>query len=260
MAARAMWKGVIQLPGASLPVKLYSAVQDRTVHFNIVDDRSMQRVKQRMVNPETNEEVPATEIRKGYQSAPGEFVMLDETELKELIPPASRDITVSQFVKPATLAPQWYSRPYYLGPDQSSKQYFALSRALQEEEVEGIAHWVMRNKRYLGLLRTNGDYLMLISLRYADEVLAAKELPAPEGKTLDDRELKMAQQLIEALKGEFEPTQFNDEYRERVRELVEAKAAGHKPRLETIKKPKTTESLADALEASLRAARKSAAA
>lgn len=259
MAARAMWKGVVQLDGISLPVKLYSAVQDRTVHFNIVDDRNMHRVRQSMVNSETQKEVPPAEIRKGYPVAPGEFVVLNAAELVEIRPKASRDIEITQFVKNATLPPQWFNRPYYLGPDQSSKPYFALAKALNEQQSEGVAHWVMRNKRYIGVLRAEGDYLMLISLRYADEILVAKDLPAPSGRDLDTREVKMAQQLIEALKGEFDPQQFTDEYRQRVVELVEAKAAGHKPRLKALPKPKTTESLTDALEASLRAAKRSAA-
>jgi DNA end-binding protein Ku len=253
-----MWKGVIQMEGASLPVKLYSAVEDRTVHFHIVDDRTMQRVRQRMVNPDTNEEVPAEKIRKGYEAGPGEYVLLTDKELAALNPPASRDITISEFVKASTLAPQWYNRPYYLGPDHSRKEYFALARALAEEGAAAIAHWVMRNKRYNGLLRAEGDYLMLITLRFAEEVLAARDLPSPEGRALDEREVKMAGQLIETLKGEFDPQQFKDEYRQRVVELVQAKAAGHKPRLKALPKRKPTESLADALQASLKAKRSAA--
>jgi DNA end-binding protein Ku len=254
-----MWKGSVQISGASLPVKLYSAVQDRTVHFNIVDDRSMHRVRQSMVNSETQEEVPPAEIRKGYEAAPGEFVILNQEELEKTRPKASRDIEVEQFVKPEVLAPQWFSRPYYLGPDGSNNEYFALAKALADEGVEGLAHWVMRNKRYIGVLRPEGDYLMLVSMRFADEILTARDLPAPSGRDLDAREVKMAQQLIEALKGEFDPKQFNDEYRERVLDLVKAKAAGKKPKLKALPKPKKTESIADALEASLRAAKRTAA-
>jgi len=259
MAARAMWKGTVQIEGASLPVKLYSAVQDRAVHFNILDDRSMQRVRQSMVNSETQKEVPPAEIRKGYEAGPGEFVILKPDELAEVRPKPSRDIEVTQFVKTATLPPQWFSRPYYLGPDRSDKQYFALAKALAEQEAEGIAQWVMRNKRYIGVLRPEGDYLMLISMHYADEILTAQELPAPSGRDLDAREVKMAQQLVEALKGEFDPQQFNDEYRLRVAELVKQKAAGRKPKLKALPKAKPVESLTDALEASLRAAKRSAA-
>ncbi|MBL8211570.1 MAG: Ku protein [Bryobacterales bacterium] len=260
MAARAMWKGVLQIEGESLPVKLYSAVQDRTVHFNIVDDRSMQRVKQQMVNPENDKPVEPAAIRKGYEAGPGEYVLLNEEELASLIPPASRDIEIVQFVKPATLAPQWFNRPYYLGPDDNSSDYFALAKAMAEEEVDAFARWVMRNKRYQGILHAEGDYLMLITVRHAEEVLGAKELaPGAETRALDKREVSMARQLVEALQGEFDPLQFNDAYRQRVQELVEAKAAGEKPRLAKMPKKKTVESLADALEASLRAAKRSAA-
>jgi DNA end-binding protein Ku len=261
MAARAMWKGVLRIEGESLPVKLYSAVQDRTVHFNIVDDRSLQRVRQQMVNPDTEKPVEPAAIRKGYEAAPGEYVVLNDEELASLVPPPSRDIEVVHFVPPAALAPQWFNRPYYLGPDDDNAGYFALAKAMAEEQVDAFARWVMRNKRYQGILHAEGDYLMLVTVRHAEEVLAAKDLaPSAEARSLDKRETLMARQLIEALQGEFDPMQFNDEYRQRVQELVDAKAAGETPRLAQMPNKKPTESLTDALEASLRAAQKRSAA
>ena len=260
MAARAMWKGTLHVDGTTVPVKLYSAVEDRSVRFNILDDRSMERVRQRMVRPDSSEEVNPAEIRRGYQAAPDQIVIVGQNELAALVPPESRDIHITQFMAQGGLPPQWFVRPYFLGPDNSAKKYFALAKALAEEKVQALVAWVMRKKRYNGLLYAEGDHLMLISLRFAEEVVAARNLPQADKHVLDSRELKMAEQLIEALAGEFDPAQFKDDYRERVLEFIEQKAAGNKPRLKMRPRQKPTESIADALEASLRAARKSTAA
>ena len=117
MAARAIWKGDLKLGSTSVPVKLYSAVQDQTVRFHILDVKSKHRVKQHMVDAESGEEVPNEEIQKGFEVDPGTFVILDEKELASLEPEASRAIKVEQFVPPKEIPPEYYDRPYYLGPD-----------------------------------------------------------------------------------------------------------------------------------------------
>src|SRR3982751_3048489 len=136
MAARAIWKGQLKLGTTKVPVKLYSAVQDRTVRFNVLDDRAKKRVKQHMVDPDNGEEVAAEEIRKGYEIEPGKYVILTEEDLEKLEPPPSRDIEILEFVPQAKISQQWYERPYYLGPDGDVKDYFALAEALQKTESE----------------------------------------------------------------------------------------------------------------------------
>ena len=116
---------------------------------------------------------------------------------------------------------------------------------------EGVARWVMRKQPYVGALRADGDYLMLDTLRHAEEVLSAKDLPRPAGRAPDKKELSMAKQLVELLKGEFDPKEFKDEYRERVMEFVEKKAKGHKPRLHLVKSKKKTTSLDKVLSKSI---------
>src|SRR6185436_8347594 len=117
MAARAIWAGNLKLGSTGLPVKLYSAVQDHSIHFHILDAKTKSRVKQHMVNPETGEEVAAKDIRKGYEVEPGTFVLLDKDELSELEPKASRDIEITRFVPAGHISHLWYDRPYYLGPN-----------------------------------------------------------------------------------------------------------------------------------------------
>lgn len=240
MAARAIWKGNLKLNSTKIPVKLYSAVQDRTVRFHILDDKAKMRVKQHMIDPDNGDEVPSEEIRKGFEVEPGTFVVLEEEDLESLVPEASRDIEVKKFVAQDAIPPEYYNRPYYLGPDGDQTAYFALAEALGNKEKEGIAQWVMRKQAYVGALRAEGDYLLLCTLRSAEEVLSAKDLPKPSGRAPDKRELAMAKQLIELLEGEFDPKEYKDQYRKRVMEFVEKKAKGHKPRLKLVKsKPKT---------------------
>jgi DNA end-binding protein Ku len=197
------------------------------------------RVKQQMVE-EGGEVVSREEIRKGYEVEPGTFVVIEDKELEQLKPDESRDITAMRFVPQSEVSNDWYERPYYLGPDDqdSEEEYFALVDALQNRAVLGIVRWSMRGKAYVGALTTDGGYLMLIKMRYAEEVIV-RGLTAPSGPALDEKELRMANELVSALAGHFEPHEFRDEYRERVLTFVEAKARGKHPRLPALKEKET---------------------
>lgn len=253
MGARAIWKAHICFGAVDVPVKLYSAVQDRAVHFRLLDARRHEPVKQHMVDPDTGDVVDSAEIRRAYQTDEGQLVILDEEDLAKATPEPSREIRVTHFVPPEQITHQWYDRPYFLGPDQDDDAYFALARALEKRGLQGVARWVMRNKEYAGALRSEGGYLMLITLRHAGEVVPASALPAPTGRALDEREIGMAKQLIAAMEDEFDIAAFHDEYRQRVLELVEAKAAGKVVRFPRAERRQTETSLADVLQASLAA-------
>jgi len=256
MVARAIWKGDLKLGSTRLAVKLYSAVQDQTVRFHILDVKSKHRVKQHMVEAESGDEVPNEEIQKGFEVEPGTFVILDEKELASLEPEASREITVEQFVPPKEIPPEYYDRPYYLGPDGDAEKYFALAEALKNQEKEAVVRWVMRKQPYVGAIRANEDHLVLYTLRNTEEVLSAKNLPHPAGRAPDKKELNMAKQLVELLKGEFDPKDYKNEYRARVMEFVEKKAKGHKPKLHLVKTKRKTTSLNSVLTKSIAALKK----
>ena len=251
MAARAIWKGQIKIGTAKIPVKLYSAITDQTVRFHILEDKHRTRVKQHMVTQEGGDEVPGEQIQKGYEVEPGKFVILSEKDLDSLNPEPSREIEISEFISPEKISQQYYERPYYLGPDGDVKDYFALADALSKRESEGIAHWVMRNKPYFGALRADNGYLLLYTLRPADEVISAAELPKPLGREPSKKEVEMAKHLISLLEGEFKPADYKDEYRKRVTEFVERKAKGHAPRLSSVKSKRKTTSLDSALAKSI---------
>lgn len=256
MSARAMWKGKLKIGATRVPVDLYAAVVDRTVHFHILEEKTMTPVKQHMVNPATGKEVPSEDIRKGYEVEPGIFVVLTEKELARFEPKPSRDIDVTEFVPPDHISQQWYDRPYYLAPDGDSSAYFALAEALKKKQKIGIARWVMRKNAYLGALCVEGDYLMLVTLRHAEEVVLANDLPEPKGRALEKKELNMASQLVELLEGEFDPADFKDEYRERVMTFIESKAKGKKPKLSAVRTKRATASLGSALSKSINALKK----
>jgi DNA end-binding protein Ku len=256
MAGRAIWKGELKIGSAKTPVKLYAAVADRTVRFHLLDDKHLMRVKQHMVDPDSSEEVTNEEARKGYEIEPGKFVILTDEDLQSLEPKPSRDIDVSEFVPPDSINQQWYERPYYLGPDGDVEAYFALAQALENREREGIARWVMRNKPYIGALRSEDGYLVLVTLRNASEVISARELPKPAGRAPSAKELNMAKQLIGMLEGEFNASEFEDEYRKRVMEFIERKAKGHKPKLQAVKTKRKTTSLDSVLAKSVASLKK----
>lgn len=258
--AATIWKGQIEFGRVHVPVRFHSAVEDRSVHFNLLHASDETRVKQVMVNGSTGEPVPTEDIQRGFEVSPDAFVVVDDAELEKLAPKESRTIRIEHFVPNEQINHQWYERPYLLSPDTDSAEYFALVEALGENKLEGVARWVMRKREYVGSLQATHGYLMMIALRTADEVIPASSLPRPAGRALDKRELALAGQLINGLHGQFDPSRYHDEYRERLMEFIKAKAKGRKPKLRLVRPPKTTapDHLIKVLAASVKSLRKGA--
>lgn len=251
MAARAIWKGNLRLGDDAIPVKLYSAVQDRVVHFRLLHDEDKVPVKQRLVDPETEEIVDFKDAIRAYMTPERALVLLGEDELNALEPEPSRDIELSRFVPDGTIDHRWYERPYYLGPDGRGEDYLALIEALRSTKREGVAHWVMRKKEYRGALRATDGCLTLIALRSSEETIAASALEPPDAEPLSGKEIAMAQQLLSILEAKFDPKQFRDEYRHRLLELIEAKAKGKTVRRPARRAVRPSKDLEEALRASL---------
>jgi DNA end-binding protein Ku len=251
-----MWKGVIVMGRIEVPIRLYSAVEDRDVHFRLLHAKDKTPVHQLMIDPTTGKSVQRDRVRRGLEVEDGVYVLLDDEELAELEPEPSREIEVTRFVDPAAIPVQFYDRPYWVGPDGDAAAYAALAEALAHQGKHGVVRWTMRKKRYAGALHSDGEHLALLVLRPAQEVVASTELSAPAGRELQPAERKMAEQLVAALEGPFDPTEFHDEFRERVLDLVERKAKGGKVKLVRPTEPKPTEGALDrVLRASLEAAR-----
>ena len=251
MSARAIWKGKLLVGKREVPVKMYSAVEDRTVHFKLLDQKKHEHVEQKIVRKDTGAQVPPEDRRKAFPLDNGEAVILQPEELATLEPPASRDIHLCRFVQAKLLTDQWFDRPYYLGPDEDEYAYFALAHAIASKQVEGIARWVMRKKRYLGALRADGDYLMMLTLRRTEQVLALPAVQPAKSRAPTEAELKLAEQLIASIAGDFEPGEWHNEYRERLSALVAAKLHGQKVKPFKAPARAASTSLEDALRASI---------
>lgn len=251
--ARAIWKGVLNLGNQRLGVKFYAAVEDRSVHFNLLHRSDRAPVEQHIVRKDTGEEVARPDIRKAFALDGDTAVILEPDELEELQPKESRDIEVCRFVTADALGDQWYERPYYLGPDRDSDDYFAMAEALAQTKLIGIARWVMRRKRYLGALVPFDGYLTISTLRRADQVLTFSRVAPAASAAPKPGELKLAEQLVASIEGDFEPEQWQNEYRKRLCALIEAKARGEKPERQRPKRKPRQASLADSLKASLAA-------
>jgi DNA end-binding protein Ku len=256
MTARALWKGTLVLGKHEVPVKMYSAVQDRAVHFHLLHGKDLTPVEQRIVRKDDGREVPKEAQRKAFPLDDGRAVILEPDELERLAPQSDRTIRLLRFVARDALGDQWFDRPYYLGPDdQGDADYFALAGALAAKERIGIARWVMRDQRYVGALSVDDGYLRMTTLRRAEQVLDVPAIRPDKARTPSDAEVKLAAQLVDSITGAFAPEEWRNEYRERLHALIEAKAKGTKLKLVAARPKEATSDLAASLRASLAAAR-----
>ena len=230
---------------------MYSAVQDQKVHFHLLHAKDRVPVEQRIVRKTDGKTIAKEQQHKAFQLDDEVAVILRPEELDAIEPDASRDISFCRFVPSALLSDPWYDRPYYLGPDGNDGDYFALAAALEHEDVVGIARWSMRKQRYLGALVAANGYLMLITLRRAEQVLSVSGASAPADRRPTEKELRLAEQLVETIAGDFDPHAWQDEYRERLRALIAAKAKGQKPKVVRMPPKRAEGGLADQLRESL---------
>ncbi len=227
---RAIWTGAISFGLVNVPVKLYSATSPKTVRFHQLSSKTGTRIKQKRVDPSTGDEVAFEDIVKGYELSPDRYVLVDPDELDALDPKATKTIDIEEFVDLAEIDPIYYDHSYYLAPATGgAKAYRLLLEAMREAGKVAIGRVVIRSKQQLCALRPIGDAMGLSTMLFGDEVLSTDRLDELDGLAdaeATKRELTMAQQLIASLSADFDPTKFKDEYRERVIDLIERKAAG----------------------------------
>lgn len=255
-----MWSGSISFGLVNIPVKLYAAVSRKSVRFNQIDRNSGARIRYKKVSADSGEEVGNDDIVKGYELPSGDYVTVSDDELAQLDPKASRTIDIEEFVDLADIDPVFYDSAYLLAPDKATaKPYALLARAMEESGKVGIARVVMRTKQYLCAVRPKDGRLVMSTMVYADEVNDPAQIPELaqlEDVEVSDKELVMANQLIESLSDTFDPAKYADTYREKVLEVIERKAAGEE---DVIATPEPQEEkvvdLMAALEASVAAAK-----
>jgi DNA end-binding protein Ku len=260
---RAIWSGAISFGLVNIPVKLYSAVSKKTVRFHQIDAESGSRVRQKRVGPD-GEEIPYDQIVKGYEIGPDRYVTIAPEELEALEPQKTRTIDIEDFVDLEQIDPIYYDHPYYLAPDTgAAKAYRLLVDAMEDSGKVAVARVVLRSKEHLVAIRPRNGALAMETMLFSDEVIAAdslEELAAADGDVqTSDRELAMANQLIDSLASDFEPEKYRDEYRERVLDLIERKAQGETIVIEEPEaEPEKVPDLMSALEASIASAKKPA--
>ncbi|MCB9730622.1 MAG: Ku protein [Deltaproteobacteria bacterium] len=256
MGARAMWKGVLVVGDDRVPVKMYAALEDRAVHFRLLHAEDGAPVSQQLVDPHSEEPVEREDVARGVALGDDRFVLLDEGELAALDPEPSREVEILRVVPPEAVDDAWYDRPYWLGPDGDDEGYAALAAALEGVAKLAVVRWTMRRKRYQGALTVRDGRLALVRLRNAEEIVPIEALEAPKGREPSDKERGLARQLVEALAEPFDPDMLHDDYRERVRALLERKARGETIEVPERREREATEDerLAEALGASLKRA------
>ena len=228
--ARAIWSGSISFGLLNVPVKLYSAVARRGISLRELRESDGARIRHRRVAEGTDEEVPYEKIVKAFELSKDRYVPLTKEEMGALAPEKTRAIEVKDFVDLEEIDPIYFDSPYYLGPAEGAeKAYSLLAKAMEETGKVAIARFVLRNKEHLAALRAGNGILTLTTMRFADEVVPPGELDdaLPQKKPkVDKREVQMAEQLIDSLTTDFDPSAYRDEYREQLLSLIERKAEG----------------------------------
>lgn len=222
---RAIWKGAVSFGLVSVPVKLYAATESHDVSFRQVHAKDGGRIKYQRVCSVDGEEVPYSEIAKGYETEDGEMVVLDEDDLSELPSTSSREIAVEKFVPSDQIDPMLFEKSYYLEPEKSgAKPYALLRQALLEADRMAVVTVALRQRTTVAVLRVRDDVIVLQTMMWPDEV-RTPDFNVETGE-VKDAEVKMARMLVETLAGDFDPSEFEDDYAEAVEAMVKAKIEG----------------------------------
>lgn len=258
---RPIWKGSISFGLVNIPVQLELAVHEKSVRFHMMSKDGSCRLRRKLYCPETGKEFDFEDTARGIEVGKGEYVILDEDEIKSLRPEKGQSIEISQFIDQGELDPLYFDRAYFLTPTEASaRPYKLLHEAMRKSGKVGLAQFVMRDREYLCAIRVLGEGLVLHTLDYADEVASIDEsLPvAVERAKINPKEVGVAIQLIESMARPLDLSEFHDRYREQLEQLVERRKHGQKAKVahEVVDEPVPhTGSLMDALRRSLRSPR-----
>ncbi|RSM57103.1 Ku protein [Amycolatopsis sp. WAC 01376] len=227
---RPVWSGSLSLGLVTVPVRLYSAVEDHTVHFRQFQRGTEDRIRYRRVNERTGKEVGYEDIVKGYELDSGDYVVVEPEELDEIAPGRSKSLDIESFVELDAIDPMFFDKTYWLAPakDEFERPYALLLEAMSSSGKAGIAKFVMRGREYLALVRSGDGVMVLNTLHFAADLRdPAEQLPDLPGKAkARGKELDMAVNLIDAMSDDWRPEEYRDTYTDRVRELIKAKKKG----------------------------------
>ncbi len=253
---RAIWTGSIAFGLVNVPVRMYSAVEDHSLHFNYVHEPDGSRIGYEKVCKEEGKPVPESEIVKAFEYEKGEWVYMTDEDFEAAEPKGYRTFDLSDFVAVDEIDPIYFERTYYLGPEENGERVYALLlRAMEEAGLAGIAKWVMRDRQHLGCLRVREGAITLERMHFAAEVRSLEGI-APKQVKVDGQELAMASQLVEQFRDSFDPGEHRDTYRDALCEIIKAKREGEPVHAEPTAEPEAPTDLMAALRASLEASKR----
>jgi DNA end-binding protein Ku len=242
-----LWSGYLTFGLISMPVRLHSGARSEHVSFNMLHRDDLSRVKQQLYCPVDDRVVERSEIVKGYEYRKGEYVVVEPEELKKIEPRTAKAMEILEFVKADEVDPIYFESSYYMLPEEAGrKPYALLQKALEESSYYGIAKLTMHNREYTVILRPHEGGIMLHTMYYQDEISAVDGF----GKIDVDvkgPEVKVANQLIEALAAEWEPEKYHDTYQDAVKQLIKTKLEGGE--IKEVEKPKKMAPVVDIMAA-----------
>ncbi len=249
---RALWSGAISFGLVNAPVRMYTAISEHDVHFNLLHAKDAERIHYRKVTASGAREIPDDEIVKGYEVSDGEYVVLTDEEISAAHVEGDKVIEIHDFVPLDEIDPIVFERTYYLGPAEGSERVYALlARALESSGLVGIASFVFHDRDQLACLRVKDGAILLERMYFADEIRDGDGiLPKPK-RAVDKKELKLAIDLIERMQGSFDHSAYHDRYRERLMAIIDRKRKGETITVPEVEERKAPADLMAALEASL---------
>jgi len=256
---RPLWKGAITFGLISIPVRLYSAVSEKSLKFHLMHSEDGGRIKYERVCTKCGKKVSWDDLVKGYEYSKDHYVTFSEDELESLDVDSIRAIDVVAFVPLTDIDPIYFNKTYYVAPEAAGlKAYRLLADALEAEGQVGVAKVALRDKEHLATVRLKDDVFVLETMHWPDEIRAPEFEELDKKIKISDAEVKMARQLIEQLSSSFDPSEFADEYRAKLEELVQAKVEGAEVTVaaEPEEEPTKVVDLMDALKASVEEAKK----
>jgi DNA end-binding protein Ku len=252
---RAIWTGSISFGLVNVPVRMYSAIEEKDLHFNFVHEPDGSRIGYQKICKTEGVPVSDEEIVKAFEYEKGEYVYMTDEDFDAAEVHNFKTIDIRDFVPYEEIDPIYFERTYYLGPQENGEKVYALLlRAMEESGLAAIAKYVMRDKQNLGCLRVRDGVITLEKIYFADEIRPNDGI-APSGVKVDGRELEMAGQLIESFAGKFEPEKYDDTYRDALCEIIRAKRSGKETHAATPEEPAKTPDLIAALKASIEASK-----
>jgi DNA end-binding protein Ku len=255
---KTIWKGAISFGLVTIPVKLYTATEEKTLKFNQLHGKDGGRIKYKRVCTIDDEEVPYSEIVKGFEYEKDRYVTLTDEELQSLPVGTARAIEIERFVDSEQIDPLYFQRSYYLVPEGTGlKAYHLLREAMADDGKVAIAKVALREKEHLATLRLRDNVLVLETMFWPDEIRVPKFEELDEEVELRPQEIKMARSLIDSLTDDFAPEEFTDEYRATLEEIIRKKVEGEEITFAEPTEPSKVVDLMDALRASVEAAKAS---